>query len=257
MLHSICRAVLSPCFTRSLKSGNCHVWTQNKYYQITPKCVAMYYKACFCFYHLILYLFAMKMAVVTDFFWIRKWVKSEDFLSSMTFGPTIPCTFPYKLHKTPLSSSSYNTILILALQGGCNGWQVCGPHLTHLSFCLLGFHCPSYQACPKTTQFCLEGCCLHPVWHPAQIDEEWCVRGRCSQGQETWCEIWLVVSLERVWFGQLSPMCMSYALLCNLPLSETSTFSGQWDVFWACYLTWNLTVWWVGLDKWRDIDVIL
>ena len=29
--------ILSPCFTRSLEPGNCHVWTKNKYYQITPK----------------------------------------------------------------------------------------------------------------------------------------------------------------------------------------------------------------------------
>ena len=85
-------------------------------------------------------------------------------------------------------------------ESSCNGQWACGSHLMHLSFCLLGFYHPSHQALPQTTQFCLEGCFVHLVWHPAQADDELWVRERCSLGQETWCEIWLVGSLEWGWF---------------------------------------------------------
>ena len=169
-------------------------------------------------------------------------------------GTTIPSAVPYKPHRPTPSSSSYNTTPILALHSGCKGRRAHGSRLTHLSFRSLGFQCPSYQACLKT---CSEGCYIHSVWHPAQTDEESCVRERCSQGQKRWFEIWSVGSLERLWFCQISPTCMSYTLPCNLPWNETSTSSGQWNMFSPCYLAWNLMVWWVALGKLGEIDIIL
>jgi len=58
--------------------------------------------------------------------------------------------------------------LNLALNSGCDGWQV---WKTSPSFHSLVFHPPGYHAGSKSTQYCSEECCVNSILYPTQTDK--------------------------------------------------------------------------------------
>ena len=71
---------------------------------------------------------------------------------------------------------SYHMTLNLALNAGCDGWQVWGSHMTDPHFHSHVYHPPGHHAGSKSTQYCSEECSAHSIWYPTQTDERSCVQ---------------------------------------------------------------------------------
>ena len=88
---------------------------------------------------------AMKMQIFIEF---GKYLKSDQivhlplYTMSNTSGAPV---FFLEIEQYMLRGFSYHMTPNLALNSGCDGWQVCRSHMTNLSIHSLAFHLPDYH----------------------------------------------------------------------------------------------------------------